>query len=100
MNSTSQADRPRNMYRRMKRIVKHSLLFAVLVSFSTSSIVTFMDWHANPGAVFQSETGTQWRAVWETWISWFVPLSALSFVVGLLLFAAWISYRHRRDVTR
>lgn len=100
MNSTDQADRPRDMYRRMKRTVKLVLLFAVLVSFSTSSIVTLMDWRTNPGAVFQSETGTQWRAVWDTWISWFAPLSALSFVVGLLLFAAWISWRHRQDVAR
>ena len=50
-------------------------MFAALsLAFLTASVATYLDWSENPGGIFRDSTGTNWAVVWETAISWFVPV--------------------------
>lgn len=44
------------------------------LAFLTASVATYLDWSENPGGIFRDSTGTNWAVVWETAISWFVPV--------------------------
>ena len=58
----------------------------VLVSASLALVVasamSFLDWRLNPEGIFHSENETHWHMVWETWVSWFVPVF---FLTGALI---------------
>lgn len=63
------------------------------VALLAASTMSFLDWRLNPGGLFRGESGTTWPVVWETWVSWFVPVLLLAGAVSLpVLF--WSS-RHR-----
>lgn len=66
------------------------------IALMAASIMTYQDWRLNPGGIFFSEeNGTQWPFVWETWISWFLPVFALATGICLviLLLASWFKRR-------
>jgi hypothetical protein len=69
---------------------------AVLASTSlgllVASAMSFLDWRLNPGGIFHSETGTNWHVVWETWLSWFIPVF---FLVGAVTLPV-LFWRSRR----
>ena len=64
----------------------------VLVGFILASLPTAIHWYNNPGGVFRSDSGTNWGIVFETWLSWFWPVSLLAIPVALLVHA-WVSNR-------
>ena len=63
---------------------------ALFVATSVSGLVTYEEWRNNPGGIFQTEEGTQWPYVIDTFTSWFFPTAVMTFgalfvlVLGLL----------------
>jgi hypothetical protein len=53
------------------------------VALLAASTMSFLDWRLNPGGIFRGGDGTIWPVVWETWISWFVPMLPLAGAVAL-----------------
>ena len=77
-------------------VIRSPWMRTVLASASLGLIVassmSFVDWTLNPAGIFHGEDGTSWKVVWETWISWFIPVFVLS--GGLALpFLLWYSRR-------
>ena len=56
------------------------------VGLFVASAATFMDWHLNAGGIFHDAEHTDWAVVWETAVSWFVPVAATVAVLALLVF--------------
>lgn len=69
------------MGKKKTRPWKLVLLDGAAVGLALAAIMTFSDWRTNPGGVFHDASGTNWRAVIETALSWFVPTAG---VVGIL----------------
>ncbi len=58
------------------------------VGFAVAATMTFLDWRLNPGGIFHDEMGTHWKVVWDTAISWFLPVAAIATVtVWVVLWA-------------
>ena len=66
-----------------------AVLFGATVGFIIASVVSFLDWRLNPGGIFHSDLGTNWRFVWGTWISWFIPVFAAGSAVSVPAFFWW-----------
>ena len=62
------------------------LLDGFAVGFTVAAIMTFLDWRTNPGGIFHSADGTNWRFVAETAISWFIPTAAIVGALSALRF--------------
>jgi H+/Cl- antiporter ClcA len=57
----------------------------IIIGMVVSSVMTFQDWCLNPGGIFHSERqGTQWSFVWDTWISWFLPVTLTWVVIATI----------------
>lgn len=54
----------------------------VLVGLLVAGIMTFLDWHGNPGSIFQGAGGTNWPAVRATAWSWFWPIALLGAAIA------------------
>jgi hypothetical protein len=52
----------------------YAVALGAMVGLLTASVMAFIDWRLNPSGIFHSELGTNWRLVWDTWLSWFVPI--------------------------
>jgi hypothetical protein len=72
---------------------RHVVLAALPVGCLVASTMSFLDWRLNPGGLFHGPGGTSWRVVWETWVSWFVPVFFLVAAVALSV-VLWRSQRH------
>lgn len=68
-----------------------SLLIGVAVGFAVAAVMTGLDWRLNPGGVFRGESGTHWRPVGETFVSWFWPVWLAA--SGVALAVAWLRDR-------
>ena len=51
-----------------------------------ASLMSFLDWQKNPSGIFHNELGTNWRFVFETAISWFVPVAILASIISVAVF--------------
>lgn len=76
----------------MASIAIVSVLFAGVSALSIAAAMTWVDWRLNPAGLFHSVNGTNWPVVWETWLSWFVPV----FVAILPLLALAVALMRRR----
>ena len=76
--------------------VAFSLVFAAAVGGGFAAY----DWRLNPGGIFRGPDGTNWRFMYETAISWFVPmlLSTLPVSVGIAFLVSW--FRKRRSAAQ
>ena len=80
------------MFFMTKKYWVYALLLGVTVGFIVASVMSFLDWRLNPSGIFHSDLGTNWRFVWDTWISWFIPVFAVGSAVSIpTLF--WLSKR-------
>ncbi len=71
----------------------YAVLLGATVGFIVASVISFLDWQLNPGGIFHSDLGTNWRFVWDTWISWFIPVFLVGSAVSVpVLF--WLSKRN------
>ena len=59
---------------------------AAVVATAVATTMTYLDWRLNPGGIFHGPEGTNAAIVRATWLSWFLPLSALcaAVVLGVL----------------
>ncbi len=74
-----------------------AMLIGATAGLFVASVVSFLDWQLNPSGIFHSDLGTNWRIVWETWISWFVPVFVIGSAVSVpVLF--WFSKRKKLAV--
>lgn len=67
----------------LRQRLRFSARIGLLVAVVLSTIVTIVEWWQNPGGIYRAATGTDWRIVWETWTSWFVPTLLTVFAVGV-----------------
>jgi len=70
------------------------MLIALLVAVP----ISFMDWRQNPSGIFQDSTGTNWKVVFETLLSWLWPTFLLTAPVSILILQ-WASRRRSSDAT-
>ena len=59
------------------RAVAIGLPVGVAVGLIVGAATTFADWRVNPGGLFHDGEATNWRIVFETGVSWFVPVAVL-----------------------
>jgi len=67
--------------------LKQSILAVVagsVLGLTCATIMTTLDWRFNPAGIFHDAQGTHWNIVWETAISWFVPVALLSTILAAL----------------
>lgn len=69
-----------------------TIVIGFAVGVTVASIMAFFDWRLNPGRIFHSDNGTDWHIVWQTWISWFIPVCVGAFVIVVPL-ACWFARR-------
>ena len=62
------------------------ILSSALVGVLVASVMSFLDWRLNPSGIFHGDHGTSWGVVWETWVSWFIPVAVWFGVVALPAF--------------
>jgi len=61
-----------------------ALFTGVGISGLIAGTMALWNWLENPGGIFQSADGTNWSFVWETFLSWFLPLLLLLLPIFLL----------------
>lgn len=69
------------------------ILSGLLAGIVVAVIMTYQDWQLNPSGIFHNEQGANWPVVWETALSWLLPIWAL--VSGLVLICLLIISRLR-----
>lgn len=69
------------------------ILGGVTIGVGVAAAATLLDWRFNPAGIFHDEDGTRWSVVWETAVSWFVPVALVAsvMVTGWLLWSAGTS---------
>lgn len=76
---------------------RNSLVFAlltgILVSITVTGIVMIMEWQENPAGIFHDETGVHWHFVFDTVISWIVPVFLYTLVFAFLLHLVWLAFQ-------
>jgi hypothetical protein len=72
-----------------------SLGFAagVVVSIPVATVPTFLDWHHNPGGIFQDHAGTNWSIVSETFFSWLWPVFLVAIPTAVAVIALFSECR-------
>ncbi|MDY7093956.1 MAG: hypothetical protein SX243_13395 [Acidobacteriota bacterium] len=77
------------------------LLLGLALAFAASIIVaviaTVIDWWKNPSGLFHGPEGTQWRIVFDTFLSWWIPgfLYLLVVVIAVWLLGRAVSWARR-----
>lgn len=67
-----------------KQFFSFSLYTGFSVAFLLTLIITLWEWLENPSGIFHNQNGTNWRFVFDTSISWFIP----TFINVVLIAAA------------
>ena len=52
-----------------------AVLAGVLTGLAVAGVATLLDWRENPGGIFHGDAGTDWRIVFHTAASWFLPVA-------------------------
>ena len=66
------------------------VIAGLVVGLVVAVAMTIADWRLNPSAIFHNEHGTDWAVVFETAISWFWPVSLVTFVLAVAVHY-WVS---------
>jgi hypothetical protein len=83
-------------------------LFGLVTGAAVAALVTLImcvwEWLENPGGIFRDASGTQWHFVYDTAVSWFLPvfgwvaiLAALCHLVVTRLRGYWKMRQARSD---
>ena len=76
-----------------KSSLLYILLISVSLSFSVAFYFTYIDWQLNPGMLFENEHGIQWRIIFETFNSWFFPLSFATTVFNASVYFIYLKIK-------
>jgi hypothetical protein len=71
------------------------LLISVLIAALVALPPTVSDWRLNPGGIFHGPAGTDWGIVWQTGLSWFLPVFVAVAAVSFPM-AWWLERRNRK----
>ena len=93
-----QRGKSRHMFLMSKKHWAYAILLGVTVGFMVASVMSYLGWRLNPSGIYHSDLGTNWRFVWDTWISWFLPVSVVASVVSVPALL-WLSKRSSRPGT-
>jgi len=72
------------------------LAVGAIVSSSVTVIVVIWEWLENPGGIFHSGAGTNWRFIFDTAMSWFIPTFVYATIIASVLHLAWSLIEKRR----
>ena len=72
------------------------VLIGGVVGFAVGLAMTLIDYRRNPGGIFQTQVGVHWGHLFETWVSWFVPVALMAFASSLLV----LFWRARRSAAK
>ena len=64
---------------RMGLAARFAVLVSLVIALALAVFMAAWSWIENPSGIFHNESGTNWKFVWDTGISWFLPT-----VIGLL----------------
>lgn len=70
-------------------VAARSMAIALVLAALIAGVFTFESWDSNPGGIFQTEQGTQWSFVIDTFASWFFPSAVLAFAVLFVVVLGW-----------
>lgn len=77
------------------------LLFGIVTGAFLSTIITvtvlIWEWLENPGGIYRNATGTNFGIVFETAISWIVPVFLSTFAIATIVHLLWSGIRRRRS---
>ena len=76
-----------------------SFAWGAAIAIAVAMVAAFLDWRANPAALFHDESGTNWRILGETWLSWFLPLLPAGCGLSALLLGIRGFWRSRKGGT-
>ena len=78
-----------------RRDVLISLAAGLGLGIATGAWFAYLDWRLNPGGIFRGSDGTHWSFVFDTALSWLVPVFLSTFALALVL-----RYLYERIVRR
>ena len=55
----------------------------LLTGLIVAVIAAWLDWRLNPSGIYHNADGTNWRFVWDTAVSWFVPTTSYVTLIAL-----------------
>lgn len=61
-------------------------IFGVIVGVLLAAIATGYDWHLNPSGIFHDAAGNHWDIIFDTAISWFLPVAPVVAIFAALAF--------------
>ena len=68
-------------------------LFGLAAGAAIATLVTVImcawEWLENPGGIFRDASGTNWNFVYDTALSWFLPVFGWVAVIAALTHLAW-----------
>lgn len=61
------------------------ILSGLITGMVVAGIMTYQNWQLNPSGIFHNAEGTNWAVVWETALSWLLPVWALGSALVLII---------------
>lgn len=58
-------------------------VIGVAAGLLAAIVMSYLDWRKNPSGIFHNEAGTNWGFVFETAVSWFVPVALIASVLSI-----------------
>ena len=72
-------------------------LIGIGVGLIFATAMSFEDWRINPAGIFHDASGTNWKVVVETAISWFVPVTLVASAPSIAVLV-WFFGRREQDM--
>ena len=94
----SKSDMQREASTRILKFWWLGLALGAAASSVVTIVVVVWEWLENPGGIFRNELETNWKFIYDTAISWFVPTFIYLAVIASVVHLAWwiVSGRRRK----
>lgn len=77
---------------RYRRSLTVGVLIGTSVGLIVALVMSYADWRLNPDGIFHDDMATNWDIVFETAISWFVPVALIVTIISITILS-WLSRR-------
>jgi hypothetical protein len=57
------------------RTLMVGVMLGITLAAAVALFVTVWEWVENPGGIFRDASGTNWAFIYDTAVSWFVPVA-------------------------
>ena len=78
---------------------RRTFVYGAGLALAVAAVAVFLDWRINPGGLFHDESGTNWRILGETGLSWFLPLLPATCGLSALVLGILGYWGRRQDRT-